>query len=705
MKKLYSGVRITSSAKILPQVYRLNAVAGKQIVIEVEGDNLVIDFNGAIIDGNIKGELPDKFTGVALYVKKGKNIVIKNLTARGFKIAIRADNVSGLKIENCNLSYNYRQRLNSSQQKEDVSDWMSFHHNDKDEWLRYGAAVYLKNCDKAVVRNNIVTGGQCALMISECDDAEIFFNDFSYNSAIGIGLYRSNRNKIIFNRLDFNIRGYSHGVYQRGQDSAAILVFEQCNGNVFMSNSATHSGDGFFLWAGQYTMDSGMGGCNDNRIYFNNFSWAATNGIEATFSRNKMVGNIINGCDHGIWAGYSFESQILLNSIGSNRIGIAIEHGQQIEIAENFFEGNGESIRLWGRATQPVDWGYTKKGDLRSNSFVIHANHFKNDKKLFNFSRTDNISLRDNKPVGLEATLRFDSTVKDIHDRGVVSDLLRRDADIVNVLAGGLPGFAGVLPDSTNPRPGRREIRMTEWGPYDFRSPLIWLTNPADLSDTVRFELVGPPGAWRVVGFRGLKGVSGRSGIFPSELVAIKTREKGQDIFVQLEYTGGPVVNRFGKKFQAGQKYLFEYRDAVMPISWKVNWFAYDSTDRPLKDPVRFGQLIRGMPILRDTVSDLNYAWWGGIGKELRFERFITVAESAVDLPTGEYELSVSWDDAVRLYVDGRRVVDEWQPLKYKFDEAPNRKIQLKLGGRHQIRAEHVESGGFATLVVKLKKT
>ena len=41
---------------------------------------------------------------------------------------------------------------------------------------------------------------------------------------------------------------------------AAILVFEQCNNNLFANNSATHSGDGFFLWAGQTTMDTGEGG-------------------------------------------------------------------------------------------------------------------------------------------------------------------------------------------------------------------------------------------------------------------------------------------------------------------------------------------------------------------------------------------------------------------------------------------------------------
>ena len=123
-------------------------------------------------------------------------------------------------------------------------------------------------------------------------------------------MYRSSRNKILHNQLDFNVRGYSHGIFNRGQDSADILVFEQCNENTFAYNSATHGGDGFFLWAGQHTMDTGEGGCNDNFIYKNDFSYAPTNGVEVTFSKNYIRDNIIKECDNGIWGGYSFTSDL-----------------------------------------------------------------------------------------------------------------------------------------------------------------------------------------------------------------------------------------------------------------------------------------------------------------------------------------------------------------------------------------------------------
>ncbi|MDQ3550031.1 MAG: PA14 domain-containing protein, partial [Bacteroidota bacterium] len=66
--------------------------------------------------------------------------------------------------------------------------------------------------------------------------------------------------------------------------------------------------------------------------------------------------------------------------------------------------------------------------------------------------------------------------------------------------------------------------------------------------------------------------------------------------------------------------------------------------------------------------------------------------------------LSVTWDDAVRVYVDNKLVIDEWNPALHKFDESPNKKVKLELNGNHVFRVEHVELGGFATLSVRLNK-
>ena len=70
----------------------------------------------------------------------------------------------------------------------------------------------------------------------------------------------------------------------------------------------------------------------------------------------------------------------------------------------------------------------------------------------------------------------------------------------------------------------------------------------------------------------------------------------------------------------------------------------------------------------------------------------------------GTYELGITWDDAARVYLDGKIVIDEWNPSLYKFDESPHKSVKLQLDRKHFITVEHVELGGFATLSLKIKK-
>lgn len=690
---LKPGMKITSSIKVQPGNYALQASADlNKPVIEISGNNIVVDFNNATLRGNNGKQMPDEFEGLAILVKGGKNITIKNLNARGYKVALMIKDVESLLIENCNLSYNYRKRLNSSQEKEDISDWMSFHQNEKDEWLRYGAAIYMRNCGNFNVRNNIVTGGQCALMLTNCNEGLVQNNNFSFNSAIGIGMYRSSGNKIMNNKLDFNVRGYSHGVYQRGQDSAAILVYEQCRFNLFANNSATHSGDGFFLWAGQATMDTGQGGCNDNTLFKNDFSYAPTNGIEVTFSRNTIIENTMVECDHGIWGGYSYQSVIKNNRFAMNRVAIAIEHGQEDTITDNYFTGNKESIRLWARNTQPSDWGYAKNRDTRSRDYLISGNRFNGDSMVYNISNTSGVKLSANLEEHFKLLRRIDSITMCTLDT-----------------SGSLPEWQRKLESARGPLPtfkrGRHNIRITEWGPYDFRYPLIWRTNPTDTTGVLKFEVLGPKGQWRVVNSKGVVGISPRSGSFPGGITARRQLGYKGEMVIEMEYVGESFTDQFGKVVRAGP-HRFSFRDMRVPMTWQVQWFAWDSTSNPVADEANWQKLVsQNEAVLTSTGMPLDYAWWGGLtvaGKKV--PQFITRAEASVQVPAAEYELSVTWDDAVRVYLDDKLIINEWNPALYKFDESPNKRVKIKLNGRHMFRVEHAELGGFATLAVKLKK-
>jgi parallel beta-helix repeat protein len=704
-KPLVKGMKITRSEKIKKQEYRLDAFPSMDAAaVVIEGNNITVDFNHAVMKGSNAKKYPDEFFGVAVLIKGGKNITIRNLKVKGYKVAVRAANTENLTIENCDFSYNYRQHLNSTQDKEDISDWLSHHQNEKDEWLRYGAAMYLRNCDSLLIRHSKVTGGQNALMMTECGYGKIYNNDFSFNSGLGIGMYRCSFNTVAHNKINFNVRGYSHGVYHRGQDSAGILVYEQSNSNLFYKNSVTHSGDGFFLWAGQTTMDSGKGGCNDNVLFGNDFSYAPTNGVEVTFSRNVITGNRIYECDHGIWGGYSYNTIISDNVFRDNRIAIAIEHGQENEIHHNIFLKDKEAIRLWARKEQPAGWGYAKFRDTRSRDYIIASNNFTGNRLVLNLGRTEKLKVFENIYSGYEELFKMDSAVSGLDTTWHDEISLRYATDST------VP--APIIPSPQDPFKGnvsfagRKNILVTEWGPYDFRSPIIWNTNPADSSSVMNFDLLGPKGRWKIKQFRGVKNISATSGVFPAMITAVKPEGRRMDIFIELEYSGSAITTPFGQHISAGKPSLFSFKKFFQPIHFEVVWYAYDFA---MHDPITTGQLlppnVRLRPIKTENVNKLDYAWWGGIKtEEGEFKQFVTLANGTAEIEKGDYELGVTWDDAVRVYVDGKLVIDEWNPSLYKFDESPHKTVKLQLGGRHFFTVEHVEKGGFATISMKLKK-
>ena len=128
-----------------------------------------------------------------------------------------------------------------------------------------------------------------------------------------------------------------------------------------------------------------------------------------------------------------------------------------------------------------------------------------------------------------------------------------------------------------------------------------------------------------------------------------------------------------------------------------------------MHDPISTGMIIpptaRLKPIKEEKTNKLDYAWWGGIkNNEGTYPQFVTSATGFATFEKGEYELGVTWDDAIRVYLDGKLIIDEWNPSKYTFDESPHKTIKLSLDGKHNFTVEHAEKGGFATLSLKIKK-
>ena len=288
--ELRRGLVITKSATVARKTYQIAGAATiETAAIVIRGEHIVLDLNGATLVGSAPSADPDRASGVGIRVDGGTDVTIKNGTIHGYRVNILVRGTSALALADLNVGQSWKPRLYSLKEHESLVDWLSFHHNEQGEWLRFGAGVYLDSVSRGEISNVRAEQGMNGLLLVKSDRVVIHDNTLQFNSGLGIGLYRSTENQIAHNRIDYNVRGYSHGIYWRGQDSADLLFFEQSSRNFVGFNSATHGGDGFFLWAGQSTMDSGEGGANDNILFGNDFSFAPTNAIEATFSRNAFL--------------------------------------------------------------------------------------------------------------------------------------------------------------------------------------------------------------------------------------------------------------------------------------------------------------------------------------------------------------------------------------------------------------------------------
>src|SRR5690348_352310 len=584
--RLRPGLVITRSVRIVPKIYRLPAPASlDSAVVTVRGDGITVDFAGATLEGMDPEADPDRAGGVAIRVEGGRHVRILHARVRGYRVGILVRDTRDVALVDNDVSYTWKPRLLSLVEHESLVDWLSFHHNEHDEWLRYGAALYLADVSGGEIRGDRAVQGMNGLMLVRSDHLSVRDNEFSFNSGTGIALYRSSDNTIVHNRVDFDVRGYSHGFYRRGQDSAGLLMYEQSSRNVVAYNSITHGGDGVFLWAGQSTMDSGTGGANDNLFYANDASFAPANGIEATFSRNTFVANRVAGNDYGLWGGYSYESRVAGNAFSGNLTGIAIEHGQDNTIVANRFVGESTAIRLWADSIEPSDWGYPRHHDTRSRDSRIGDNIFVRNRVGLCAARTTGLVFVRNRAVAVDSlmvvpdTAGLQSVGNGGNDTGAVPPLPPLPPLYARLAP---PPPAGGVPASTLTRRDRSAIVVDEWGPYDWRAPKLW---PLDSTRAVplRLAVLGPPGHWRLVRRRGVASVSRAAGRVGDTIAVTPAPDSLGDWVLTLEYRGAATVSPRGARHGAGLPYRFSWGRFEPAVDWTVRFFAWSDSTDPLR--------------------------------------------------------------------------------------------------------------------------
>ena len=169
--------------------------------------------------------------------------------------------------------------------------------------------------------------------------------------------------------------------------------------------------------------------------------------------------------------------------------------------------------------------------------------------------------------------------------------------------------FAGELSISRK----KKNIMMTEWGPYDFRSPIIWNTNPTDTTGIMKFDLIGPKENGEIKRFKGVKDISLMNGTFPATITAVKTADTRTDILIELEYIGSAITTTFGENIAAGKPYTFSFKNFFNRSDFDVLWYAYDfKMHDPIKTGLIFPPTARLAPI-KNEEKQLNLIMHGGM--------------------------------------------------------------------------------------------
>ncbi|HZH00994.1 MAG TPA: right-handed parallel beta-helix repeat-containing protein, partial [Flavisolibacter sp.] len=384
--RLTKDMVIKQSAKIKRQQYNLSSVGSHQPAIIIHGDNIVLDFNQAVLNGNSALAKPDAFTGIAIEIRQSKNVTIRNLNAKGFKVAISAESVENLVIEHCDFSYNYRPHLPSlSIKKANIESIPSI----EASLSQGGAAIMLKACNNSKIANNKVNNGQNALVLLQSNDGLIYNNDFSFNSGVALQLYQSSRNKVLYNRMVFNIRSQEN----KAETGAGMHVMLGSTDNLFFRNAVTHNGMGIHLYDQTTGGDTTAGG---NILNSNDFSFATVAGIFTEENGSSFYNNRIFECENGLRGINISKVKIGGNQFRNNRAAININNGQQVSIHHNLFIRDAIAIRLQGAGVEtiaPAQFSDRKA----SRGYILAANSFNKNDTVFHLADTDSIAVFSNR--------------------------------------------------------------------------------------------------------------------------------------------------------------------------------------------------------------------------------------------------------------------------------------------------------------------
>lgn len=684
-------------------------------VIQIAADGVTVEFApGSVLRGSAAATPDDEFKGIGIRIEGHKDVVIRGAHLEGFRGGIWATKADGLTVEQVKVTRGRRHHLRSTPQAEDGADWLWPHRNDENEWLNnYGAAVYVEDSSKVTLRGNYVRNSQNGLVIDRVNDSTVYDNDTSFLSGWGLAMWRSSRNMISRNAIDFCVRGYSHGVYNRGQDSAGILCFEQCSDNVFIENSVTHGGDGFFGFAGREALGDGDAakpgfdhkgaGCDRNLFVRNDLSYAPAHGLELTFSfDNWMIDNrFVQNNICGIWGGYSQRMHVRNNEFTGNGYkgaweggGINNEHSRGSTFVDNRFAENSTAIGIWcndNPGLQKSPWGMANDSSCDGNMMV--SNTFNNDTIALRLNDAGDVKTYGNSPESMKIEAKGKTNIVQLDKRPPLPEAPKIPEAI---------GKTKPVGARTALR-GRENIIMGEWGPWDHESVMM---RPSGRSGSgVEYQVFGDVPDFKAEPIAAYPGQ-------PAGQVKVEMRDGPvKNSRTMAIVTTGAGVAPYAVKV-SGKGIDQTLRGTIIRADWKATYFAWTDASDPRKELSAWRALASGDKAVQVDLKSLDDLAYGHGGpKDLKQlsqyrdklpggDHFGMIAKATIDLPKGMWKFSTLSDDGVRVKVGDQVVVDNWTWHAPARDEAM---FEQKQAGPVEITVEHFEIDGFATLSLTIE--
>lgn len=690
-------------------------------VVHVEADDITIEWP-AENPGRELMAREDRLhyetcTGIGIRINGHSNVTIRGAHVHGYKQSIWATNADGLSLIDCDVAEGYAMRLGSTPAAEDSADWLWPHENDQNQWAtNYGAAIWIEDSSDVTVSGCSVRRRQNALILENVTDSRIFDNDFSFLSGWGIAMWRSSRNIVSRNALDFCIRGYSHGVYNRGQDSAGLLLFEQCNDNLFIANSATHGGDGLFGFGGKEALGDTPApqtdaegspwsylrrGCNDNFFALNDFSFAAAHGLELTFSFGNRIqrNNFADNAICGIWGGYSQDTIIIDNEFtrngsagyGLERGGVNIEHSERNSILYNRFADNAAGIHLWHDADTGLMSGpWAKANHHATRDNVIVGNQFQGDPVGIHLRAVQNTLAVDNQFVGVATPINAEPAADGTSSQpGIYPNPNPPPVPLTLVT------LREVAPGQTTPvgaRPqlaGRHNIIMGEYFPWDHRSPMV--RRVADEDGNHIYEILGvsDPALVQATVDHGTVHVrtepdaeASRSTTpatpAPTEPTAQAVARPTQRIRITVSPEADSSVTAYTLNLTGAANATL--KGVIVRTRWTLHVFDSGVDPREQLEEWRKRESGSGTYVAMPSHLRLRYGH-GGV-RDIRrdvgeiigdlldpnttstpppgSDHFGTIAHTTLRLPPGRWRINTLSDDGIRVIVNSQTIIENW---------------------------------------------